>query len=728
MGPDPVQSLPADLVQRRDEAVFVVDANGQITHWSPGAERLFGWKSHEITGAAPDRLFAPDGGGWAAVTASARAGTWRWEGRSVNREQQAVPVVLELQPTVGASSEPAGLVVTAKRLPARAEASADFGAASVDVRQRLGTLRSLLHSLTDGVFLVSAEGDVSVCNMPLADYLGLPASDVKGQPYGALFDALADIALEPAPVRHDLEQALLQIERQPVVYLTTRPPESLLLQVRLFPVQDESGTPLGWGGLVRDLTRADELNVLATVTHELRTPLAAIKGYVTTLLENYGRWDLASVQEFLETIDESADQLSRLVENLLDFSRLEANRLTLQRRNLDVAELAARLVEDTALQNRPVQFEVQFAEAFPQVWADPLRVRQVLANLLQNAVKFSPARSLITVSGQVAGRGIVVRVQDQGSGVPPEERERIFERFYQAEGTAQASGVGLGLYIARRIVEAHGGRIWVEDPPQGQGTVFAFELPIDNRSAAATAVEPPPAAWAARPEDQLRVLVVEDDRRLIHFVRANLEASGYGVLTALDGESGLETFQREQPDLLLLDVGLPKLDGYAVCERVREFSAVPIIMLTARTSEADRVRGLDLGADDYLTKPFGVKELLARVRAALRRSQVPDEVRTQPVLSRGDLTIDFARRQVTVAGRPVSLTPTEYKLLYHLAINAGQVLTHEQLLRKVWGSGYETETSYLWVYISRLRKKLEPDSEHPRYLLSETGVGYRFSD
>jgi len=591
----------------------------------------------------------------------------------------------------------------------------------------LGMLRSLIHSLTDGVFQVDAQGLVSVWSETLAELVGVEASEVLGHAYGTALDAIAAIAPQPGGVRPDLEHAVRVVDEQPVVYVTAASPQPQLLQVRLFPVQDEAGSALGWGGLVRDLTRTDEINVLTTVAHELRSPLAAIKGHAATLLDNYGRWDASTVEEFLQVISNSTDELSRLVENILDLSRLEAKRLSLQRRSVRLDQLAAEMADQLRPEGRGRRFEVDFPPEFPAILADQLRVRQVLGNLLQNARKFSPAHTLIRITGEYHGDTVSVRVFDQGPGVPADEQERIFERFYQASNTAdaQGGGLGLGLYISRRIVEAHGGRLWVEDPPVGPGSVFVLELPV---AAPASAPAPRPDRGPAinRPPDEVRVLVVEDDRRLVRFIRANLEAGGYEVLAAGDGETALEAISREVPDLVLLDVGLPRLDGYEVLGRLREFTGTPVIMLTGRTEEADRVRGLDLGADDYLSKPFGVKELLARVRAALRRGNVQGEMPARSVLAAGALTIDFARREVRRDDQRVDLTPTEYKLLYTLAANPGQVLTHTQLLRKVWGAAYESETSYLWVYISRLRKKLEPDTEHPRHILSEPGVGYRF--
>lgn len=222
-----------------------------------------------------------------------------------------------------------------------------------------------------------------------------------------------------------------------------------------------------------------------------------------------------------------------------------------------------------------------------------------------------------------------------------------------------------------------------------------------------------------------RVLVVDDEPETVKYVGANLQARGYEVRAAGDGSEALRLVEQTVPDLILLDLSMPGPDGFEVCRAVRAWADVPIIILTARGQEKDKVRALDLGADDYLTKPFGVEEMLARVRAVLRRSSAR-EAAPRPPFVLDDLQVDFARRRVTVRGQEVKLTPTEYGLLQQLVVNAGKVLTHAALLRAVWGPEYHHESDYLWAYVRRLRRKIEPDPASPRYLLTEPGVGYRF--
>jgi two-component system KDP operon response regulator KdpE len=222
-------------------------------------------------------------------------------------------------------------------------------------------------------------------------------------------------------------------------------------------------------------------------------------------------------------------------------------------------------------------------------------------------------------------------------------------------------------------------------------------------------------------EQGVRVLVVDDERSIRRFLKASL-GSQFVIFEATTGEEALAAVAADRPDVVILDLGLPDLDGVEVTRRLREWSQVPIIVISVREQEQDKIAALDAGADDYLTKPFGVGELMARLRSALRRSA---QAETDPVFKTGDLVVDLNQREVLVSGKPVSLTPTEYDLLRTFIKHAGKVLTHDQLLRAVWGTAYESETHMLQVNISNLRRKIEPDPLRPAYLITEPGVGYR---
>jgi two-component system KDP operon response regulator KdpE len=224
------------------------------------------------------------------------------------------------------------------------------------------------------------------------------------------------------------------------------------------------------------------------------------------------------------------------------------------------------------------------------------------------------------------------------------------------------------------------------------------------------------------------ILVVDDEERMVRFIRLNLEHDGFRVIEAFNGTQAINQIRSNLPDLVLLDVMMPDIDGFEVLKIIREISSVPVIMLTAKGEEDDRVRGLELGADDYITKPFSPRELVSRVKAVLRRTESTGTSTHGLIEVDEHLKLDFDRREIWVDDKLVKLRPTEYRLLYHLVQNAGWVITHDQLLAKVWGYEYRDEPHYVRLYINYLRKKLEKDPAHPKYILTERGVGYRFVD
>jgi len=225
---------------------------------------------------------------------------------------------------------------------------------------------------------------------------------------------------------------------------------------------------------------------------------------------------------------------------------------------------------------------------------------------------------------------------------------------------------------------------------------------------------------------KLRILVADDDPSILRLLSANLKARGYEVISCTDGEETLQMVEKEFLDLIILDIMMPKLDGIEVCRRIRTWNKIPIIMLSARGDEKDKVRCLEIGADDYITKPFGMAELLARISTALRHAQSTKvDMPASSTFVSGDMEINFASHTVKVAGKQVRLTPTEFALLQELATNSGKVLTHRLILQRVWGEEYHSEREYIRVFIGRLRRKIEPDPDNPRHLLTIPGVGYQ---
>lgn len=475
---------------------------------------------------------------------------------------------------------------------------------------------------------------------------------------------------------------------------------------------------------------AQRAAALSRAAHELKTPLAVIKGSATTLLSNAGHWDPATQQELLQLIDAQVDRLHHLVNGLLDVWRLSETLLPHQLTPANVEALLAELAARWRASAPTHTLHVSLAPGLPAVPLDPERMRGAIERLVAYAAATAPEGMPIRIEARAAAGTLTVRVSRPGLTPAVEERAQLFEPVPPsgAEGTPIS---GLALAESRAVVHAHGGYLVAQPPLQGSGLVFEIGLPISAAAepgAPESALLRPKQANRARPaHERPVVLLADDDPHLVRYLRANLETQGYRPLIAPSSGQMARLLDLEQPDLVLLDSGLNDRSGSSALEQVRQYSDVPMIVL-GHGDEAECVRALDMGAVDYLAKPFGLQELLARVRAALRGATHPAAAEpAEAVFRTGELTIDFAQRLVHVGDQLVQLSRTEYKLLRVLAQHAGRVLSHELLLERVWGPGYGQEVEFLWVYVRRLRRKIEPDPRCPRYILTIPGVGYRLA-
>ena len=355
-------------------------------------------------------------------------------------------------------------------------------------------------------------------------------------------------------------------------------------------------------------------------------------------------------------------------------------------------------------------------ETVPLVEADPALLERAVANVVSNALAWSPRDQPVRIEAAPVQERVCLRVIDRGPGIPLAQRARIFEPFRRLGDRSTDAGVGLGLAVAHGFVTAMHGEISVDDTPGRR--------PDRHHLARSGRHRQRPRTGAGAVTGQGRVLVVDDEPQIRRALAVNLKARGYDVDQAASGEEALHLAAARHPDVVLLDLGLPGVDGLDVIRGLRGWTTVPIVVLSVREAEADKVAALDLGADDYLTKPFGMDELLARLRAALRRSHPPAD--EEPVVETPDFRVDLAARRASAAGEEVHLTPTEWSILDVLLRHPGRLVSQRQLLQQVWGPTYERETNYLRVYLAQLRRKLEPDPARPRYLITEPGMGYRF--
>jgi len=627
----------------------------------------------------------------------------------------------------------------------------DINILSTGLAREYSLLTDVAANMRSGFLLLNQKERVTYSNPSAVRLLGISSRELIEQPIFDVRKQLLSLAADPDSTQAELDRVWLHPEQECSTDLALADAAVRWLRVHCFPVHDVGGRQLGRGVLLDDITlerssieaqSEQRQQALALAAHELKTPLAIIKGCATTLLGNSMRWDPAMQREMLQMINTHTDRLHDLLNTLLDVWRLDAGTQTLRPSPLHIPQLLERLVESWQKNAPRHRFVLRVPPTVPVVLCDAVRVEQAFNHLLNNAVMYSPAGGAIKIQLESNDVEIRLSITDEGVGIALEHLDRIFDRFYRVpQGEESSAGSGLGLSVARSTIEVHGGKIWADSPGPGQGATFYCTLPFTPSSrlpslaqlysslpSGPLAMPSAPSTGPLKQSQRSHVLVAENDARLTRYLRANLEEQHYHVQTVSHSTQLLRQLDLEEPDVILLSIHLADVSGIELLSRLREFSRTPVIMLCDACDEDERVRLFDLGADDLVMKPFSMKELLARLRALLSRQATLVEPSTnQAIFTMGDLIIDYAQHQVLVQGRPVQLSRTEYKLLSVLAQNVGRVMTHELLLERVWGPEYNREVDFIWVYISRLRRKIETDPRHPRYILTVPDVGYKLA-
>ena len=524
-----------------------------------------------------------------------------------------------------------------------------------------------------------------------------------------------------------------EVVRAEEILLNRPDGRTLTILVNATPIYSDDGSIVSAVAVIQDMTPLEEMErmrneFLAMVSHELRGPLTTIKGSAATVLSTTRPFSPPETRSFFRTIDQQADLLSDLVSNLLDVTRIEAGALVVDPEPTDVNDLIEEAVNSFLHGGSGQPVQVDLPPDLPPISADSQRVAQVLNNLLSNASKYSPQSSAIEVTASLQEPYLAVSVIDEGQGVTADQLPRLFKKFSRAgleEGQENVEGHGLGLAICKGIVEAHGGRIWVESRGEGSGARFTFTIPVAPDAEGDTPESSTRGMRMTSTGEQTRVLSIDDDPQILRYLRNTLSDAGYLPVATGNPNEMLHLFEMERPHLVLLDVRLPGTSGFELLKSLREISEVPVIFLSGSSGEETIARGLELGASDYIVKPFSPTELTARIETALRQGTGSDTREEREPYRTGDLTIDYSDRHVTAGDSPVQLTATEYKVLFELSVNAGRVLTHEQILQRVWGTEYADESQLVRIIVGRLRHKLGDDVKDPQYLFTERGVGYR---
>ncbi len=505
--------------------------------------------------------------------------------------------------------------------------------------------------------------------------------------------------------------------------------------VNATPNRSESGRLESVVVTLQDMAPLEELErlraeFLAIVSHELRAPLAAIAGSASTALRDTFPYRQAEMVQFLRIISEHAERMGVMINDLLDVARIETGTLVVDPVPVTVTRLLDKARNTFLSGSNRDNVHIDLAPGLPPVIADPGRITQVLVNLLANAAQNSPEASPILLTALQEDGNLTICVTDKGGGLSPERMPHLFRKFSRRDGGTDSdcdAQSGWGLSICRGIVEAHGGRIWAECDGEGTETRFKFSIPIaDGVADVDTRRSGVPMAGSRSPaKGRAKILAIDDDPQTLRSIRKTLLGAGFDpVVTGEPGEAP-QLVDEHKPRLVLLDLVLPGSDGIELMRKIIEKADVPVMFLSAYGHEDAIVRAFDNGATDYVVKPFSPSELTARIRAILRNRTPSGHAMPSEPFVMGDLKIDYARRRVTVAGKPLDLTRIEYLLLQDLSICAGRTVPHEDLLKRVWGRTEIHDRRPVHAAVKKIRRKLGDSAKSPTYVFNESGVGYR---
>lgn len=438
--------------------------------------------------------------------------------------------------------------------------------------------------------------------------------------------------------------------------------------------------------------------LLSSVSHDLRSPLASIIGAADTLANFKADMSEQDQQDLLETIHLEGERLDRYIQNLLDMTRLGHEGLTLKRDWIGVDELIGSATRRLKRYKRDTQVIVQLPEQPISLYVHPALVEQAIFNVLENAANFSPPDEPVMIRAQLSSEDEVkIEIEDRGAGIPEDERHRIFDMFYTMErGDRGKFGTGLGLTIVKAIIGAHMGTIEAFSGRQNKGTFNSNQIThspskrISCKFMISSETSPV----------ETRIVIIDDEPQIRKFLDIALRTQKYKTTLCETGYKGLEALATQGADLVILDLGLPDLDGKEVLQELRSWSNVPVIVLSVRADEYEKVALLDAGANDYMTKPFSVQELLARIRVILRNQPIQQEAH---VYDDGYLKVDVTQRLVWIEQQPITLTRKEFQLLTLLMRYQGQLLTQPQLLKELWGPTHQEDTHYLRILVGKLR-------------------------
>ena len=590
-------------------------------------------------------------------------------------------------------------------------------------------LEGLINISPVGVLVFDAKsGDLLSRNEETRRIIG--KLNAPGHSQSQLFEVMTlrtvdghDIPPDELPTAKALRRGETVLAEEVVIHLPDGRAIHTLVNAR--PIYGQDGDAVSVVTTLQDITPLEELKrqrseFLSRVSQELRIPLTSIKGSAATVLSSPDAPNPTEVHQFLRIIDEQADHMRRLINQLVDLTQIEAGTLSVDPEPTEVEELVERAIEASLREEEAGHMDIGLAPDLPRVMADQQRILQVLTSFIESATEHSQG---ITIRASAEDLFVAVSVEGDGTRLPADSSPGLLGPF------PRSGEDGLSPVICKGIVEAHGGRMSAESGGPGQGARFEFTIPaVDENEYSTSNLSDPGRERSRTPGgDQARILVVGSDYDGRRYVRSILSGAGF-IPVVTDTPDQIERLlEVEKPHVALIDAVMSWTEWSEMMGRIRSLSDAPVIFVSGQGGEENIVRAFELGAADYLAKPFTPNELVARTNAALRRRQSPTLGAPSKPFILEDLTIDYVRRSVILAGSPVQLTATEYKLLFELSTAAGQVLTYDQLLRRAWGPLYSTDTRIVHTYVKQLRNKLGDDARQPRYIFTEPRVGYHMA-
>lgn len=618
--------------------------------------------------------------------------------------------------------------------------------------ERTQRMELILRSISEGMFFVDERDRVSFCNPQFTEMTGLQPSEVINYSSEALLHRMAKTTEQYTDVLRDFKSAVTRLPHEgeyPIVEFTQSETNSTLLLELVALERKPDNEQMTWIGVVRDGSRypgtrgqaaaAGGIGLLQNVIDHIRIPEKQLRGTVDVLLEQDTNMNANVRQGLLKQLRDQLKQIDLIWDNVTQMQRLEGRKLTLSVPAVDLYTLMQDVFDSRYLNRLYRHFDFSLPDASPQVVADVPALSQAFINLYVYILGAAAPRSRIQIQlVQRRGQVAVLLTNPSPTGAVDVLAQGLNEGA-DVSGDNLASDVLFNLYVTREILAAHGGGVVSRQESDGS---FVVEVTLADESSPAqeepVVVQPasPNAkqtqvvtevseGQGARATTSQNVFVFKGRSQLTRTLTRQLEGRGYVLMSYTSPEDGLANLDMTRLGLIVVDAEMANVDIPDLCQRIREKTSVPIVVVTDREKTDQEIEALNRGADDYIAMPITDEQLTARVNVIINRTQLPDRV--QEPMRAGDLVIDFSRRQVFLKGDHIELTRIEYELLRVLALNAGQVLTHKQLLAKVWGPEYRDETHYLWVNISRLRRKIEEDPSNPRYIQNIPGIGYMFS-